>query len=70
MSSLLHIKCAKLPVPAFAKIQSAVVALAVLPLSMLIIGSYAIYEHEGVYKTSKYNHVLNFYKRKHVVTAK
>lgn len=69
---VLHIKCAKLElaVPAFAKIQSAVVALAVRPLWMLIIGSYAFYECEGVYKTSKYNCVLNFYRKKHVVTSK
>lgn len=65
---VLHIKCAKLelPVPAFAKIQSVVIALAVLPLWMLIVGSYAIYECEDVYKTSKYNYVLTFYKKKHV----
>lgn len=67
---VLRIKCAKLelPVPAFAKIQSAVVALAGLPLWMLIIGSYVIYECEGVYKTWKYNYVLNFYKRKPVTS--
>lgn len=47
----------------FAKIQSAVVTLAVLFLRMLIMGSYSIYECGGVYKTSKYNYVLNSYKK-------